>query len=1429
VTNYPDLQPESFPAFFHTLYRRAPFRWQARLAERACHGDWPQFIKLPTASGKTSCLDIAVFALAHQAWRRYASGTEIDAPRRIYFVVDRRIIVNEAFNRANALKKQLKEATDKPNSPLFPVAYWLRLLADNKYAPPLDCFELRGGIYRDDAWVRSMLQPTIVASTVDQIGSRLLFRGYGVSDCSLPIHAALTANDSLILLDEAHCSKPFSQTMDAIARYRDAYLEPNETPRWAEQLIYTPFRFVEMTATPRDASGKGTFQLEEADYQVDQALDERHGCAKAIRLEASNAKGGKQNAQLARDLAAQAESLAKGSDSQPPCLRIAIVVNRVECARRAFDLLKDKHGDRVELMIGRMRPFDRDRLTKTLQARFQCESQEQLTEPHFVVATQCLEVGADFDFDGMVCQCASLDSLRQRFGRLNRLGKSPHARGVIVMAEGDRAPRKPDPIYGESLPAAWEWLEQHATDKMLDFGIRSLDSMLAEARRNDADAVAKLIAPSLDAPVLMPAHLDLLCQTAPRPAVEPEVAPYLHGPNRGVPEVCICWRADLPDDRDCQHWLEECRQTLAVCPPSSAECLSVPLPQFKAWLQGKDGETADDSGDVIGEATGDDSDFEAGPSKSKSKPLPHRRGVVWKGRECRAISGSDDEVESLYPNAVVVLPATAGGWTKLGYVPNAPQESVARPNSARSEPPSAEERRNVARIDVASAAFEQARDRLILRVHENLMTAAADRQSLAGLWDFVGDLNSVWHHRELLTPVNDGPASVEPTEDSATQELPPGRSQELRLVRETLADKPAKQVTMLRYPGGFAVIGPRMSPRPELPRASFDDEFDEHNLDADERLSLANHLADVTAETKRSVENVGLELPLAAALIAAAGRHDLGKADPRFQAMLLGSSLDMAYMQPRLWAKSARGAASAPANSPSRPAADGLPTGFRHEMLSLDFARQLRHDLDGVAADVMLHAIAAHHGHARPFAPVVIDEDPPTASLERLFPPDASASTLALSPEQRLRLPAHRLDSGISDRFWRLTRRFGWWGVAWLESALRLADWVASAQPRKNGDAIVLRAAPQVATQPTEHLLPLPGLNGANPLAFLAALGVLRTLTVAMPDIVARMKWKMDGVWHPVLVTDHILSPQQLVSSLQAALENRQGEAHFLKLGKNINVPRIIFRQCLLDAVGSSDQRQRTSADYFAAFGSDALVSLNDGVTIQDTALRTMAGAGHQHFLETMRNLIEQCRAEHLEKALFRTWDYSDPTQTLSLRFDPLDDNRYALRWRNPSGDPDRKSSGSMLGANRLAIEAIPVLPTAAGAKRLQTTAFSGFRSDDTFFHWPLWEAPLGLSVVQSLMMSRELISQSVIRANLLPRGVRAAMKSQRITVGKVLPFQIRPVCRTTIRRHACHEKQKQNPAPGNGRMDWTPRRWERRWRTRRWMPTTSTNSIRDC
>jgi CRISPR-associated endonuclease/helicase Cas3 len=89
--------------------------------------------------------------------------------------------------------------------------------------------------------------------------------------------------------------------------------------------------------------------------------------------------------------------------------------------------------------------------------------------------------------------------------------------------------------------------------------------------------------------------------------------------------------------------------------------------------------------------------------------------------------------------------------------------------------------------------------------------------------------------------------------------------------------------------------------------------------------------------------------------------------------------------------------------------------------------------------DLGLHLITTHHGEARPFAPVVIDDSPVEVSFGGLH----------LSSEERVARPAHSLRSGVSDRFWQLTRRYGWWGLAWYEALFRLADWDASAREAK--------------------------------------------------------------------------------------------------------------------------------------------------------------------------------------------------------------------------------------------------------------------------------------------------------------------------------------------------------------------------------------------
>ena len=92
---------------------------------------------------------------------------------------------------------------------------------------------------------------------------------------------------------------------------------------------------------------------------------------------------------------------------------------------------------------------------------------------------------------------------------------------------------------------------------------------------------------------------------------------------------------------------------------------------------------------------------------------------------------------------------------------------------------------------------------------------------------------------------------------------------------------------------------------------------------------------------------------------------------------------------------------------------------------------------------MVLHLVASHHGHCRPFAPVVIDEKPAIVKFMLHESEPAAQSNTGLE----------RLDSSVSNRFWRLTRRYGWWGLALFEAVLRLADHrLSEAEERQRGN-----------------------------------------------------------------------------------------------------------------------------------------------------------------------------------------------------------------------------------------------------------------------------------------------------------------------------------------------------------------------------------------
>jgi CRISPR-associated endonuclease/helicase Cas3 len=628
------------------------------------------------------------------------------------------------------------------------------------------------------------------------------------------------------------------------------------------------------------------------------------------------------------------------------------------------------------LLIGSARPVDRDALAGRLAA-IRTGAAREFDRPLVVVATQCIEAGVDIDLDGLVTEAAPLDALRQRFGRLNRAGRAVQPYAAIVAAHADIGKRADDPVYGTAIAAAWRSLDDaaagKAADKKVEFGLSGF------AARMGAGALS----PRPDAPVLLPAHVDLLSHTSPIPAADPEVGLFLHGPDRQPDSISVVWRADIEPTT---HGNERVRRLLMIAPPRSLEAIQLPLWAVRRWLAGDS-----QAGDLADVASAEPEDGRPRASKACFRWAGDGDGSRWiDGARIRA-------------GDTVVVPASYGGIDEFGW-------------NAASREPAADVGRDAARPFAGR--------RFAVRVAPGLLAdvraeALADALAQAATQRWL-DLRAAVLDLDLPEAVRGDLLALD-------------RARRRRVVAhaDVYGEDDEGRPRGVVFVAPFGIDG------------GAQDEDGVANATEDDvsgslpgfPLTLAQHSADVERKAEQFAlaclpEQRVRDLKLAGFL------HDAGKADPRFQAWLhygdpLGLSLDDLD---DVLAKSSR-----PLPAAARQAA-GLPANWRHEALSVKVALQAAVLASADDPELVVWLIGSHHGYGRPFFP----HEDPDDSRPRTVPAvlGLPANLPAEPGPQSLAFDWHGLD--WATLFVRLKARYGAWELARMEAIVRLADHRAS-------------------------------------------------------------------------------------------------------------------------------------------------------------------------------------------------------------------------------------------------------------------------------------------------------------------------------------------------------------------------------------------------
>ena len=165
--------------------------------------------------------------------------------------------------------------------------------------------------------------------------------------------------------------------------------------------------------------------------------------------------------------------------------KVLVIFNTIKKAQEAYKTYQQIFPKIPMMLIhSRFKRGDRVKLETELKTKFNGDGSKEFgngLSPCLVVSTQVVEVSLDISFDRMITQCAPLDSLIQRFGRVNRrrnketIGKFKPIH--VIKPFGNALPYKKDILEKsfEQLPSNFDLLKEISLQEKIDYVFPTLD------------------------------------------------------------------------------------------------------------------------------------------------------------------------------------------------------------------------------------------------------------------------------------------------------------------------------------------------------------------------------------------------------------------------------------------------------------------------------------------------------------------------------------------------------------------------------------------------------------------------------------------------------------------------------------------------------------------------------------------------------------------------------------------------------------------------------------------------------------------------------------------------------------------------------------------------------------------------------------------